>query len=192
MTERIGLGMIALGLLSLVSLLVIGIASGNFPSRLIPVGVVGLLVLIVGGVMTEAGTPSEKPKSPVHFDENGVLRVGPHPNLTRTSPSDGLVTRWVGQHVGPRAVDPAEWAAIPARSATKGTGYRAYLLTDEWKRRRAIKLRQAGHRCQLCNGTGGLDVHHRTYERAGNERIDDLIVLCRSCHDVFHQHRRVG
>lgn len=29
----------------------------------------------------------------------------------------------------------------------------------------------------------GLEVHHRTYERLGNERPEDLVALCWCCHD---------
>jgi hypothetical protein len=31
-----------------------------------------------------------------------------------------------------------------------------------------------------------LDGHHNTYENYGNERPQDLVVLCRSCHQKFH------
>jgi hypothetical protein len=32
-----------------------------------------------------------------------------------------------------------------------------------------------------------LDVHHKTYERfGGDERMDDLEVLCRFCHIKHH------
>ena len=41
-------------------------------------------------------------------------------------------------------------------------------------------------RCQLCNTGGSLQVHHRTYQRRGYERLDDLTVLCRKCHERQH------
>jgi hypothetical protein len=31
-----------------------------------------------------------------------------------------------------------------------------------------------------------LEVHHRTYERLGRERPEDLLVLCEKCHAVEH------
>lgn len=31
-----------------------------------------------------------------------------------------------------------------------------------------------------------LQVHHRTYERIGNEGLDDLIVVCPRCHMKIH------
>jgi hypothetical protein len=70
--------------------------------------------------------------------------------------------------------------------------YTDYLRTQEWLRRRAVKLEVAEHRCQLCNSGEGLQVHHRTYERLGCEKMSDLLVLCRPCHTLFHEHRRLA
>jgi len=69
--------------------------------------------------------------------------------------------------------------------------YLAYLRSATWRRKRAAALKRAGFRCQVCNGSKRLDVHHRTYARFGRERASDLIVLCRTCHDIFHKHRRL-
>lgn len=65
--------------------------------------------------------------------------------------------------------------------------YHEYLQTPEWKERKERHLKRVGYRCQICNASGvTLHVHHRTYERRGNERYEDLIVLCESCHRLFH------
>jgi hypothetical protein len=64
-----------------------------------------------------------------------------------------------------------------------------YLRSDHWRDTRLAALERAEHRCQVCNRDGTLDVHHRTYERIGEERPADLTVLCRSCHNLFHEHR---
>lgn len=68
----------------------------------------------------------------------------------------------------------------------KKVDYHEYLQSEGWKVRRQWKLEAAGDRCQLCDATHHLQVHHRTYERLGNERISDLIVLCEGCHRKFH------
>ena len=65
--------------------------------------------------------------------------------------------------------------------------YSDYLQTDHWQNIRKEALRRAGYRCQVCNCGGLLDVHHRTYENKGYERWNDVIVLCRNCHQVFHE-----
>jgi len=65
--------------------------------------------------------------------------------------------------------------------------YDLYLQTAEWKTLRRLKMESASHRCQVCNTDAGpLEVHHRTYERRGRERLDDLTVLCRRCHQSHH------
>lgn len=64
--------------------------------------------------------------------------------------------------------------------------YRDYLQSPEWAVVRRLALEQADHACRLCGGRDGLDVHHRTYERLGQERLADVIVLCRDCHSRFH------
>jgi len=72
---------------------------------------------------------------------------------------------------------------VPGRHRSE---YLAYLSSPAWKTRAADARRRAGRRCQLCNRTGELHVHHRTYERLGHELDEDLIVLCSRCHNRFH------
>lgn len=69
--------------------------------------------------------------------------------------------------------------------------YEDYLKTTEWMVRRDWTLQRDGHRCRLCNGTKNLQVHHRTYERRGNEDPNDLTTLCEACHESFHE-KRIG
>lgn len=69
---------------------------------------------------------------------------------------------------------------------TRSMPYDMYLRTETWRVRRRARLALAQGRCEVCNARGDLDVHHRTYDRRGDERIEDLIVLCRSCHATFH------
>ena len=64
--------------------------------------------------------------------------------------------------------------------------YSEYLKTEGWKARRLKALDRAGNRCQVCHAAAGLEVHHNTYERLGHERPADLVVLCRACHQLFH------
>jgi replicative DNA helicase len=69
--------------------------------------------------------------------------------------------------------------------------YELYLQTPEWQERRERALERAEGKCQICNTSEGLDAHHRTYERRGNERPADITVLCRSCHALFHAMQRL-
>jgi hypothetical protein len=66
--------------------------------------------------------------------------------------------------------------------------YGEYLQTPEWQERRRVRLKAARYRCQVCNSKDQrLNVHHRTYERRGEELAADLIVLCEPCHHLFHR-----
>jgi hypothetical protein len=76
------------------------------------------------------------------------------------------------------------WAA--REEALRTMPYPDYLRTPEWAERRRGALRRAGHACETCSAQGRLHVHHRTYERRGEERVDDLAVLCEDCHLAVH------
>lgn len=65
--------------------------------------------------------------------------------------------------------------------------YPAYLRSPEWRETRAAALVRAGHACQLdLTHVLDLEVHHRTYARLGEERPEDLFVLCEKCHQNHH------
>jgi len=68
--------------------------------------------------------------------------------------------------------------------------YADYLKSAAWKSKAEEAKIRSGNRCQLCNRTGKLHAHHRTYERLGNERPEDLTVLCEDCHAKFHDIER--
>jgi len=63
--------------------------------------------------------------------------------------------------------------------------YTEYMRSVEWQAQRQAAITRSGGRCQLCNSDSSLQVHHRTYERLGNEAPDDLTVLCGGCHEWF-------
>lgn len=67
--------------------------------------------------------------------------------------------------------------------------YEEYLQTKQWKNKAKKKRARARYRCQLCNSPSDPVVHHRTYENRGDETMNDLTLLCRECHALFHKHR---
>lgn len=64
--------------------------------------------------------------------------------------------------------------------------YEQYLQTPEWRAKRDQALERDDYHCRACNGDEKLHVHHRTYERRGNEDLNDLTTLCEECHGRFH------
>ena len=65
--------------------------------------------------------------------------------------------------------------------------YIKYMESSAWDNQKQARLDFADHRCELCNRQSNLNVHHRTYDNFGDEPVSDLIVLCKTCHDTFHQ-----
>ncbi len=68
----------------------------------------------------------------------------------------------------------------------RGFSYREYMVSPQWAEKRDAALERALHRCQVCNSPHELQVHHRTYERLCAETPEDLTVMCRTCHTIFH------
>lgn len=85
------------------------------------------------------------------------------------------------------AVNP-QFDPVPADKVAelRDMGYGEYLKTHHWRVVRQAALDHYGRACLLCGETGLVDVHHRTYDTRGRERLHDLSVLCRDCHSRFH------
>lgn len=75
--------------------------------------------------------------------------------------------------------------------------YEKFLASPHWQALRKFKLErqrnELGYNC--CEECGArpavtrktaLSVHHVTYERLGEELLEDLKVICRPCHDKEH------
>lgn len=72
------------------------------------------------------------------------------------------------------------------KGARRQLYHEEYLQTPHWKETRSRAIARAGNRCQHCGATSRLEVHHLTYERLFCEQPEDLLVLCRSCHQKIH------
>lgn len=65
--------------------------------------------------------------------------------------------------------------------------YQAYLNSAHWKSVRVATLERYEGKCALnINHDDAIHIHHRTYERLGEELPEDVIPLCASCHAKFH------
>ena len=54
----------------------------------------------------------------------------------------------------------------------------------EFKRKRIETFKRSKGKCEICNGKAKL-VHHIDGDK-GNHFLDNLIALCRSCHESLH------
>lgn len=85
-----------------------------------------------------------------------------------------------------KRITPVYGKTLAEITALKEMPYPDYLLTPHWQKIKSIALRHAEYRCMVCNSALPLHVHHRTYERRGEERPSDVIALCEQCHGKFH------
>ena len=91
-----------------------------------------------------------------------------------------------------RASNATEWGQTGARlrdqrnARMSWSEYRIYRKTEAWRDLRSQVMERFDGRCAACNCTENLHVHHRTYERVGQEDIGDLTLLCMTCHQLLH------
>lgn len=65
--------------------------------------------------------------------------------------------------------------------------YEAYLQSAHWKQfKKAYETSGASVRCAAC-GSSHFQLHHRTYERLGQELIGDVVPLCETHHEAVHK-----
>lgn len=73
--------------------------------------------------------------------------------------------------------------------------YKQFLKTPYWTAISNHVRFKAYFKCSLCSSGGVLHVHHKNYNRRGYEHIywkEDLIALCASCHQKFHNKKDKG
>lgn len=71
--------------------------------------------------------------------------------------------------------------------------YYEYIKSPVWKKKADAAKERADYRCQICNRHQDevqLDAHHRTYERLGHERNEDITVLCHDCHGLYENNKK--
>jgi HNH endonuclease len=72
-------------------------------------------------------------------------------------------------------------------------------MPSDWKPEQRIKdpdllarfrLEHAGEPCEICEKRIGTDPHHKRFRSQSGDDVDEnLIWLCRSCHDDIHSGR---
>jgi|GEM_PF-1531507 len=61
-----------------------------------------------------------------------------------------------------------------------------YLRSDEWQTLRKMVL-DTGCNCQLCKDVKATDVHHLVYRNLVDVTVNDLVPVCRDCHNLIHK-----
>jgi len=66
-------------------------------------------------------------------------------------------------------------------------GYRTFLESKKWKRKRNRVFKINGKFCFICGSIENLSIHHPYYsKRPAKERNADLVVVCRYHHLEIH------
>lgn len=65
--------------------------------------------------------------------------------------------------------------------------YSAYIASPAWRQKRLDLFAKVGRKCSRCgDDKNKIQVHHKTYQRVGRERLSDLEPLCELCHSLHH------
>ena len=68
------------------------------------------------------------------------------------------------------------------KSAETNPEYARYLQSPRWRNlAHAVRMRAKG-KCEICLRQNGEECAHLTYERVFNERITDVLWVCKRCH----------
>jgi 5-methylcytosine-specific restriction endonuclease McrA len=67
--------------------------------------------------------------------------------------------------------------------------YKRHIRSKAWRATKARLLHERGGRCARCGRPPPLSLHHKTYERLGRERDDDLELVCTACHPIADMQR---
>ncbi len=70
------------------------------------------------------------------------------------------------------------------------TAYEKYLESPKWEDLNCAARARANNQCEFC-GDLGHAVHHIKYPKVfSHDCLDNLVLVCRRCHDLLHGIRR--
>lgn len=71
--------------------------------------------------------------------------------------------------------------------------YIKYIQSTRWRKKRDQFMKSNLPKdCFVCGvRSSSMDLHHRTYKRLGNEKLTDLVLVCRSCHGKIHEYAKL-
>ena len=88
--------------------------------------------------------------------------------------------------VVPEEVKTKSWRLYIKYHKSRRTAYHEYLQSSQWQEIRDKLFEARGKQCNRCKSLQNIQVHHKTYDRLGQEKLTDLEVLCSACHQKEH------
>jgi len=67
--------------------------------------------------------------------------------------------------------------------------YEAHLSSLKWYALKCRLIEERGAQCERCGRNLPLALHHKTYERLGDELPSDVELLCHECHETADAER---
>lgn len=68
--------------------------------------------------------------------------------------------------------------------------YQEYLRSQAWIAKKWLVFKRDGYQCQHCGTAKNIQCHHLTYDHLYDEPLDDLVTLCKQCHESAHSFDR--
>lgn len=65
--------------------------------------------------------------------------------------------------------------------------YETYIKSQRWQKKKIEFWKIHDKKCVSCGTTESIHLHHASYDRLGNESMDDLVPLCDVCHNTLHR-----
>jgi len=102
----------------------------------------------------------------------------------------GVIFEAIRQYKPPGKTKKKRWTTLK-KTIKKVDNYSSYLRSRHWKNFRGYIL-TLHKRCKICGTTENLEVHHKWYGTRKKsvlyqESDDDVAVLCKKCHDLYHK-----
>ena len=67
--------------------------------------------------------------------------------------------------------------------------YLDYIQSEAWRQKKAAIVEQRGYKCESCDASDYVELHHKNYDRLGRELDSDLQLLCSDCHKTADRFR---
>ena len=127
---------------------------------------------------------TERCAAPVHLDRGALTDLSPRERV-------GILTGKLPVHPETRFALATAGMESRVERQLREMDYQAFLKTPYWAAVRAVMLCRQPH-CELCGTRKNRNVHHKTYRHRGSEwrHLEDLAVLCKSCHERVHEAAR--
>ena len=74
-----------------------------------------------------------------------------------------------------------DWRSMPDGDANR----HAYLASRDWAIRKHAVRQRSGGSCERRCGSPATQVHHQTYANLYHEPLEDLLHVCRPCHEFL-------